>query len=99
MYEFTEKKIREKFKQTEYGQKVSLYYYTSLFIFLILMFIMPITYFIISSLSGNSFDTIVTNFNRDCLSNYFPYLIISIVFLLYFDGKRDGAIEMFKNKK
>ena len=85
MYEFTDKKIREKFKKTKYGKQVNKYLYISLGCLLIVILAIIIC-------------AILKTPIKDIAALLSLPLFISIVFMCYFDGKRDGAIEQFKRK-
>lgn len=93
MYEFTDKKIREKFKKTVYGKKVndmllkSLITMTSIIVVGLLCFL----FHIIELISTDIFVPTIA------LLSFL--LFMSIITVCYFDGKRDGAIEQYKRMK
>jgi len=96
MYEFSEKKIRSKFKETEYGKKTNKMLYISIAISLVLLIASCVAFFM--SGAGNE----LLNTTEDmCLNILFGITAMAIVISCYLDGKRDGAIEQFKrgNKK
>lgn len=92
MYEFTNKEIRAKFKETKLGKKYNYYLMLSLAATCIFL----ITFVVMQCLYGTK--------NLDKLSDKAWILIsisstlffISVITTCYFDGKRDGAIEQFK---
>ena len=91
MYEFNDKEIREGFKETEYGRKVDKMFWTATIFGVILIFVIPIIGSLIILLvkAGIRWFWITM-----CL--YAPFHFIGWIAVLYFDGKRDGAIEMYK---
>ena len=91
MYEFTEKKLREKFKKTKYGKKTNVMLYKSLiFVFsMIVVLLSSILLFYIELINKDVFVLIIPI--EICL------FFISVITACYFDGKRDGAIEQYKN--
>ena len=91
MYEFTDKKIKEKFKETEYGKKTHKMFLVASLILCVLLVICTILYIL------NEKEVI---YIKDELVNVGKYLLFIVAILAcYFDGKRDGAIEMYKSKK
>lgn len=84
MYEFTDKEIRTKFKRTKYGKKTNKMLYTSLVITLLL----ALPYVLITILD--------INIDENLISSLSYLLIVALIVVCYFDGKRDGAIEQFK---
>lgn len=90
MYEFTDKKIRAKFKKTQYGKKTNEMLYKSLiFVFsMIVIALITLLLYYIDIISKCIFMILVP---------LFCYLFfVSIIITCYFDGKRDGAIEQYK---
>ena len=96
MYEFSDKKVRDKFKKTEYGKKINIKLYISIVAAVILFLISSFSFFIMGA--GGKILTITQNL---ILNIIFGITVIAIIIACYFDGKRDGAIEQFKidNKK
>ena len=95
MYEFTDKEIRAKFKETEYGQKTNKYLKISLVIFVIVAILIPLIFGVFFGMQGYDSDKLMEEFNK--ISSFYLLLVeFSLIFVLYFDGKRDGAIEQFK---
>ena len=91
MYEFTDKKVREKFKKTAYGKKITKSFKTAIGI--CAMFLLLLMGFSAPNYYGNEIiDESVLDFLRFIV-------FISIVIAVYFDGKRDGAIEQYKRIK
>lgn len=92
MYEFTKKEIREKFKNTEYGKKVNRMLNISLIIFVIIALIPVVVSFAMGfadyKIDDRTFDL--------CYNIYMFIFYIVVIDCIYFDGKRDGAIEQFK---
>ena len=96
MYEFSDKKVREKFKKTEYGKKRNKKLYISIVIAFILFVISCCSFFIMSA--GGK----ILNITQDLILNIiYGITAIAIIIACYFDGKRDVATEQFKidNKK
>jgi len=96
MYEFTNKELRKKFKETEYGKKTNKYLHISVITFFILLLI-PIIFSFVCGLIGKSWEeteSILTTW--DGVYSGIMFIVCSI--MIYFDGKRDGAIEQYKNK-
>ena len=87
MYEFSKKEIREKFKKTEYGNKLNSYLYLSL---LAVFFLFVIVCFLHIYYYGRE----VTEQVKILLMGLDAIFFIAIV-TGYFDGKRDGAIRQF----
>ena len=85
MYEFTDKETRQKFKKTKSGKKTNKMFYTALPFGMIAL----ITYLLIT--------TNVIKLDELMYKFIFSIIFIIIVIMCYFDGKRDGAIEMFKS--
>ena len=103
MYEFTDKKVRQEFKKTKYGKTVSIYILISYIIFCVTLFISVLATIL---LKQNFFEILysirnMSKMNIPQLLCYLSYLfcLLSITLLLYFDGKRDGAIEQYKRIK
>lgn len=102
MYEFTKKEIRKQFKETEYGKKTNRWLYISLTVFLVVYIVIPFIFGFAAGVSGLSLEKTEKMFMEyaDILD---AATFISLAIVLYFDGKRDGAIEQFKrdlnNKK
>lgn len=91
MYEFTKKEIRNKFKKTKYGKKVNKMFTISMVVVFICGFIWG---FINGFISG---DELELNNAQENLLNILSVLTFATVIIgVYFDGKRDGAIEQFK---
>lgn len=91
MYEFTKKEIRNKFKKTKYGKKVNKMFIISMIIVLIFC---GICGFINGFIDGAELDL---NEAQENLLNIFSSLTFGTIIIgVYFDGKRDGAIEQFK---
>lgn len=92
MYEFSKKEIRSKFKETEYGKKTNKWLYMSLggvgaVVFSSLVIALMIFLKVIK-IDEELFTALIGIFNY--------FLFISLIIACYFDGKRDGAIEQFK---
>lgn len=98
MYEFTKKEIRKNFKETAYGKKTNRYLYVSLIIFLCLILIIPFIVGFICGMQGYTADSLeeLVGKNSSVIMLYETIVFISLSLVLYFDGKRDGAIEQFK---
>ena len=92
MYEFSKKEIKNKFKQTEYGQKTNKWLYISATI-AASIFIVGILFLTLYCLDILKIEEelffLMTEMIGTCI-------IISFLVACYFDGKRDGAIEQFK---
>ena len=89
MYEFTDKKTREKFKKTAYGEKIGKSFGTAVGICaMFLLLLMAVTLLHEQGILNDDLLALVK----------FP-AFISAIFAIYFDGKRDGAIEQFKKIK
>ena len=89
MFEFSNKDVKSEFNKTEYGKKTSKMLYMSVISSIILIIISLVSFFVIR----NGINVIkILLLGCTC---------ISIIISCYFDGKRDGAIELFKrlNKK
>ncbi len=96
MYEFTNKELRKKFKETEYGKKTNRYLHVSAIIFLVLL-LLPIIFSFACGFIGKSWEeteVILTTWDKV----YSGVMFISCAAMIYFDGKRDGAIEQYKTK-
>lgn len=94
MYELTKKELRKKFGETEYGKKVNKYFKISLIVFIISILI-PFGLGFVHGLMGTSEE--VAEKTLENIEPFMTFLIdISLVFAIYFDGKRDGAISQFK---
>ena len=90
MYEFSNKEIREKFKKTEYGKKTNKMLYTALGFFGASCLIEIILFDLWKiNILNSEFGLVLCEF----------VIFVSFVMTLYFDGKRDGAIEQFKRMK
>ena len=92
MYEFTNKEIRKKFKETEYGKKTNSWLYTSIsvtvFLLCLILIIGSLYYFNVLKIKEEVI-IVICGF----LSTLW---FISLITTCYFDGKRDGAIEQYK---
>lgn len=91
MYEFTKKEIREKFKKTKYGKKVNKMFSVALIFTGIFCFIWGFTH---GYIHGAELELTKTQEYLLTALNYTT--LIFVVIGVYFDGKRDGAIEQFK---
>ena len=85
MYEFTDKETRSKFKKTKYGKKTNKMFYIALPFGIIALII-----YLLITTNVIKLDELMYRF-------IFSLVFIAVVIMCYFDGKRDGAIEMFKN--
>lgn len=85
MYEFSDKKDREKFKKTEYGKKAN----RLLIIFALIALPFCIFEIVMCFVDQSGIKPIIL----DIMSTLF---VVSALIACYFDGKRDGAIEQFK---
>jgi len=90
MYEFTNKEIRIRFKETEFGKKLNKRLLISAVISGGLFLISFIMFFFMTV--GEESLTIKENIILNIL---FAITIISIIISCYFDGKRDGAIKQY----
>ena len=91
MYGFTDKKTREKFKKTALGKKISKSFGTAIGICAIfLLLLMGLS--LLNDYANGVIDEGVLSLVKLITS-------VAIVFAVYFDGKRDGAIEQFKKIK
>ena len=95
MYEFTKKEIRKQFKETEYGKKVNSWLYISLAIFLTLLIVVPFLAGFALGFSGVEWEK-AEEILMDYAELYGAIVFVSAFITMYFDGKRDGAIEQFK---
>lgn len=95
MYEFTKKEIRKQFKETQYGKKTNCWLYISLIVFFVVCIAIPFIFGFAAGVSGLSLEETEKMFMEyaDILD---AATFISLAIVLYFDGKRDGAIEQFK---
>lgn len=87
MYEFTDKEIRKKFKETAYGKKTNKMLYISL-----PFGIAALVFYILITIN-------VIKLDEATLRLAFAIIYVAVIIMCYFDGKRDGAIEQFKIKK
>lgn len=85
MYEFSKKEVRKKFVETEYGKKVNTWLYIS--------GVIAVFFLVFSILSR------IVSFSETIIEIIDIGFFISAVFVCYFDGKRDGAMEQFKRGK
>ena len=91
MYELIDKKIKNKFNETKYGKKTNKMFLIASINFVIIILLFATLYYL------NLKNAISIN---DDLINIGKYILFIVAILVcYFDGKRDGAIEMFKNIK
>ena len=103
MYEFTDKEIRKEFHKTEYGKKVNLYiivgyilFFVTLLSSVLLTILTKQNFFdVIYAMKVKTFDNLAQKITFIC----YGACMISIILLVYFDGKRDGAITEYKSKK
>lgn len=91
MYEFTKKEIRNKFKKTKYGKKVNKMFTVSIIIVFIFCFILG---FSAGFIHGAELE--LNKMQENLLNVFSSFTFASIIIGVYFDGKRDGAIEQFK---
>ncbi len=90
MSELSNKEIVKKFKETEYGKKTNKCLCISTFIFF-LMFI------VIGAFAVLAEPMRIEGFTKDIVSLILNLILyISAIFMVYFDGKRNGAIEQYK---
>ena len=89
MYEFTDKKIKEEFKKTEYGKKTNKIFWISviIYIFVFLTTLFFLAMYFIKNIENVDYGKVI--------EMSFPF-IITMIIACYFDGNRDGAIEQFK---
>lgn len=87
MFEFSNKELKNKFKETIYGKKLNKILYISLSIALLLLMLSLFLFYLFDNL--NDIEKII-------LSILFGITSISFIIACYLDGKRDGAIEQFK---
>jgi len=89
MYEFTDKKIKEEFKKTEYGKKANKMFWISviIYIFVFLTTVFALAMYFLKNIENLDYSKVI--------GMAIPF-IISMIIACYFDGKRDGAIEQFK---
>lgn len=91
MYEFSEKEIRTKFKETEYGKKLNKMLLISAIVSGVLFLGSCVAFFLMGA--GRELLTV----KEDMLLNIlFGITAISVIISCYFDGKRDGAIAQYK---
>lgn len=84
MYIFTKKEIRKQFKETSYGKKLNILLWITILVFFILFISYEIIYY----------ESLLLN---KAPENLHLYLIsLSICFMVYFFGKRSGAIKQFE---
>ena len=90
MFEFSDKKDREKFKKTAYGKKTNFWLLISALVALPFFVFEIIICFIDTSDINSRFLTLMSTL-----------FVVTVAVACYFDGKRDGAIEQYKieNKK
>ena len=85
-YEFTDKEIRKEFRRTEVGKKTNLMLYVFIICTAVAIIITAIAIF-----KEKEFNTTVVLFSG--------MVAAFLMGMCYFDGKRDGAIAMFKECK
>ncbi len=99
MYEFTKREAREKFKKTDYGKKTNTYILISYICFFLALALSVILTVVSDNTFVMSFDLnkIIIEELSMSLYSYISYgiLLLSIICLIYFDGKRDGAIKSY----
>lgn len=93
MYEFTDKKIRDKFKKTAYGKKTNEMLLKSLIVVasIIVISLLIILFYIVNIID--------LDFFAPTIGLLVCLFFMSIITACYFDGKRDGAIEQYKRMK
>ena len=94
MYEYIDKKTRDKFKKTKLGRKYNLYLLCSGSISIIFF----LSLFIIDIIFGGDIDSF-SEFQWGCYVFNGLIFIVSLLISCYFDGKRDGAIAQYALKE
>lgn len=93
MYEFTDKKTRQKFKRTAYGKKTNEMLIKSLIADACVL-VIGLLMFLFYKIDLIDFDLFAP-----IMGLLLCLFLMSIATSCYFDGKRDGAIEQYKRTK